>query len=466
MTKLQTLKGFRDFLPIEAKKRQFVLDILKQVFESYGFEPLETPALEYEEILLGKYGDEGDKLMYRFEDNGKRKVALRYDQTVPLARVIAQYQNELPMPFKRYQIQNVWRADNTQKGRYREFLQCDADIVDSSSPLSDAEIIVTAVKSLEELGFKNYKILINDRNSLEEGSKLLGINPNKTEQVIREQDKIGKLSEKEIFQNIFSITTNTSLASVASGTINSLEDLRSTEKAKTIGEWISEMNIKTNDNPKGDTGQILSEFDKAAKGDTGVYLKEYAISEPNAIKEIRINLTKLGLDSEKIIYKRTLARGLSYYTRMIFEVEIESYNAGSVCGGGRYDDLIGTFAGKQIPAVGFSFGFDRLMEAMEELNLFPAELVTTKVLVTVFPEWENKSLEVARMLREENINTEIYLEDAKMEKQLKYADKKQIPYAVIIGTDEAKNDTVTVKDLKTRTQKTLPFNQLPDLFKE
>ena len=160
---IQTLKGFRDFLPKEARKRQYVLGILKNVFESYGFEPLETPALEYEEILAGKYGDEGEKLMYKFQDLGGRKVAMRYDQTVPLARVVAQYQNDLPLPFKRYQIQNVWRAENTQKGRYREFLQVDIDTVGSSSLLSDAEIIAIAVKSLNALGFSKYKILINDR---------------------------------------------------------------------------------------------------------------------------------------------------------------------------------------------------------------------------------------------------------------------------------------------------------------
>src|SRR3989344_9581175 len=165
---VQTLKGFRDFLPQNARKRQFVLDTLKKVFESYGFEPLETPALEYEEILTGKYGDEGDKLMYRFEDLGKRKVTMRYDQTVPLARVIAQYANSLPFPFKRYQIQNVWRAENTQKGRYREFLQVDADIVGTYSPLADAEIIAVSAKCLENLGFKEFKILINDRINFRE----------------------------------------------------------------------------------------------------------------------------------------------------------------------------------------------------------------------------------------------------------------------------------------------------------
>src|SRR3972149_12062618 len=164
--KLQTLKGFRDFLPQEAKKRQFVLDALKKVFESYGFEPLETPTLEYAEILTGKYGDEGDKLMYRFKDKGDRDVALRYDQTVPLARVVAEYGEKLPMPFKRYQIQNVWRAENPQRGRFREFLQCDIDTVGASSPLADAEIIEVVINAVKKLGFKDFKILINDRENL------------------------------------------------------------------------------------------------------------------------------------------------------------------------------------------------------------------------------------------------------------------------------------------------------------
>jgi histidyl-tRNA synthetase len=395
----QTLKGFRDFLPIEAKKRQFVIDTLKKVFESYGFEPLETPALEYEEILMGKYGEEGDKLMYRFEDNGKRKVAIRYDQTVPLARVVAQYQNELPMPFKRYQIQNVWRADNTQKGRYREFLQCDVDIVGSSSPLSDAETITVAAKSLEKLGFKNFKILINDR-------KLLSNISTKSLTILDKLDKIGE------------------------------ENVR--KELKEAGE-----------------SENLIDQAKAFKASVN-------------LTEIKDQVSKLGVSEDLIEFKPTLARGLNYYTGIIYEIEIEGYSAGSVCGGGRYDNLIGIFAGRQIPAVGFAFGFDRLMEAMEELKLFPTNLATTKVLVTVFSkDLKDKSFEITQMLRDKNVNTEIWLDDdAKMEKQLKYADKKQIPYVVIIGPDEAKNDTVTVKNLATREQKTLPLGQLTDLFKE
>ncbi len=407
MVKPQTLKGFRDFLPTEAKKRQYAINILKKVFESYGFEPLETPALEYEEILLGKYGEEDDKLMYRFEDNGKRKVALRYDQTIPLARIIAQYQNELPMPFKRYQIQNVWRAENTQKGRYREFLQCDADIVGSSSLFSDLEILQCVDSSMKALGFKNFNILINSRKVFD----ILGSNSNRIIQVLDKEDKIGKEKMLEQLTNL----------------------IGSDKEAMRI------YNMLKNLQP----AQI-----------------------PARINEILESCKRLGLNSVFPMF--FLARGLDYYTDLIFEIKVANYKGGSVCGGGRYDNLIGVFAGKQIPAVGFGFGFDRLMEAMEELNLFPIDLITTKVLVTIFSkELENKSLEIVQMLREKGINTEIYLdENANLEKQLKYADRKQIPYVVIIGPDEAKNNTVTIKNLKTRTQKTLPFNQLFDLFKE
>ena len=381
------LKGFRDFLPTEARKRQYVINTLKQVFESYGFEPLETPALEYKEILLGKYGDEGDKLMYRFVDNGKRKVALRYDQTVPLARVVAQYQNEIPMPFKRYQIQPVWRAENTQKGRFREFLQCDIDTVGQNSGASDAEIIVIVAKSLEKLGFKDFKIRVGDRKLFE------GIPPT----AITIIDKLNKIGEEKVKIEL---------------------------KEKGFDENI--LNKLKNTKPSEDIELILG------------------IAQEMGV-------------ADQVYFDPTLARGLDYYTGMILEVEIDGYSAGSVCGGGRYDDLIGLFSNKQIPAVGVAFGFDRLMEAMDELNLFPKDLQTTKVLVTVMSmELGKNSIEVADELRKNGINTELYLDaNEKMEKQLKYADKKQIPYVVIIGPDEASKNQVTLRNMKTREQITI-----------
>ena len=410
MIKPQTLKGFRDFLPSEARKRQYAINILREVFESYGFQPLETPSLEYEEILLGKYGDEGDRLMYRFTDRGGRKVALRYDQTVPLARVIAQYQNELPMPFKRYQIQNVWRADNTQKGRFREFLQCDIDIVGANSLLADAEVIKVASASLKALGFKEFKILINDKKTFSQLNKQGFVTDKDLAKAIRSLDKIKKIGEEGVLQD-----------------------------------------LQKNGFPK----EIANAIIKNAK----------ELNETNDLLLISKLLERLGLrKTEQFIFTPELARGLDYYTGLIFEVEIKGYEVGSVCGGGRYDNLIGLFAGKQIAAVGFSFGFDRLLEAMNELKLFPAEILssTTKVLVTVFnSDLLEKSLNCSLSLRSAGVQTEIYLdENTTLEKQLKYADKKGIPYTIIIGPDEASKNMVTIRNMKTREQKTVSLERV------
>ena len=408
----RNLKGFRDFLPNEARKRQYVIDVLKTVFESFGFEPLETPALEYEELLIGKYGEEGDKLMYRFEDNGQRKVAMRYDQTVPLARVVTQHQNELPLPFKRYQIQPVWRAENTQKGRYREFLQCDADIVGGTSSLSDAEIVALAAKTIETLGILNYKIYINDRKNLQFFINGDVLSTEKNTQVIRALDKLKKIGKvgvnEELINNGFSQNDITFL-------LNDIENKKPT---------------------------IL-------------------------LQEIMSNVTSFGINASKIEFSPTLARGLDYYTGLIFEIEIDNYTSGSICGGGRYDNLIGIFSERLIPAVGFAFGFDRLLESMEQLSLFPTSLQTTKVLVTIFsPDLKDKSIEISSILRINNINTELYLdENAKMEKQLKYANNKNIPYVVIIGPTEAEKNMVQLKNMETREQKEITIKELISILK-
>jgi len=400
---VQTLKGFRDFLPIESQKRQYVINTLKDVFSSYGFEPLETPALEYEEILTGKYGEEGDKLMYRFEDNGGRRVALRYDQTVPLARVIAQYQNELPSPFKRYQIQPVWRAENTQKGRFREFLQCDIDTVGTTSPLSDAEILAIISDSYEALGFKNFKILVNDRTIF---STITAVKVEELPMVIRTIDKIKKIGREKVLDELI---------------INGISTERATNIIQTIETQKPPVNI----------ANILS----AAK--------------------------EFGIPDERIEFVPTLARGLDYYTGIIIEVEIDGYTVGSVGGGGRYDNLIGMFAGRQVPAVGFAFGFDRITEALEEQKLFPENLVTTKALVTIFsPKLLDNAIEASYQLRAAGIATELYLDpQAKMEKQLKYADQKGIPFVIIIGEDEAEKNVLTLKTLKTREQKKVTLEE-------
>lgn len=399
MKQVQTLKGFRDFLPVTARKRQYVISTLKSVFESYGFDPLETPALEYEEILLGKYGEEGDKLMYRFADNGDRKVALRYDQTVPLARVAAQYQNELSFPFKRFQIQPVWRAENTQKGRYREFFQCDIDTVGTSSLLSDAEIIATTVAAYKKLAFKNIRVLLNDRRTF---STL----PTTAVIII---DKLKKIGEEGVCQQLVErgISTDTQAAKILLDSI-------------------------TQQKPTTELQQVM-------------------------------DLTQtLGVNPTEMVYSPTLARGLDYYTGTIIEIECPEYPSGSLAGGGRYDNLIGMFSGKQIPSVGLAFGFDRTMEAMDELGLFPENLNTTQVLVTIFSsELKEKSMETASRLRSNNINVELYLDETvKMDKQLKYASQKEIPFIVIIGPDEAEKGIITLKNMKTRKQTQISVNEM------
>ncbi len=400
--KTQTLKGFRDFLPKEAKKRQYVIDKIRGVFESYGFEPLETPALEYAEILKGKYGEE-EKLIYEFKTRGGDEVALRYDQTVPLARVMAQYgsasspqgQPLLPMPFKRYQIQNVWRGENTQRGRYREFLQCDADIVGTSSLLADAEITRLVLAIYEALGLE-VKIKINDRKNFE----------NLDKNIVSAIDKLEKIGESSVLSEMVEKGMNQS-------------------EAKKVLETLSN---------KPQTAQI---------------------------KTILGFLKDMGVDSSKVVYEPTLARGLDYYTGIIFETVTEGA-AGSLCSGGRYDNLIGTFVGRQIPAVGFGLGLDRTIEVLEEKGLIPSLDSTPKVLVTVFStELGAQSIKIANQLRGKRISSQLWLDEQdKLDKQLKYASLKNIPYVLIIGPEEDKNNTATLKNMKTGAQKTATLEEL------
>lgn len=391
MIKVQTLKGFRDFLPEEAKKRQYVLNTLNEVFESYGFDLLETPSVEYEEVLTGKYGDEGEKLMYKFTDNGERKVALRYDQTVPLARVVSQYQNELAFPFKRYQVQNVWRAENTQKGRYREFLQVDIDIVGTLSPLSDVEILQIIYDTFKKLKL-NIKIKINDSSNLKD------IDP----KYLRIIDKLNKVGEEKI-----------------------LEELK---------------NLNAQD----------------------VYKKIISSKPTDKILSILEEFKKMGYSEEIIEIDNTLVRGLEYYTGIIIEVVLVQNQSLSLGGGGRYDNLIGIFSGRDIPAVGFSFGFDRIVEAIDELNLFPEKLTNNNVFVAFLSsDLQEKALEITKKLRENKINAEFYLEDTNIEKQLKYADKKRIPFSIIISENE-----LVLKDMNKRTQETLSLQEIINKLKD
>lgn len=399
---IKTLKGFRDFLPEEAKKRAYALDILRRVFESYGFEPLETPTLEYEEILTGKYGEEGDKLMYRFEDNGQRKVAMRYDQTVPLARVAAQYQNDLPLPFKRFQIQNVFRAENTQKGRYREFLQVDADIIGSNSTLADAEVIKLAIDAYSKLGFKNFKILVNDRKNFSDLSKNGILKAEDLPKAIRSIDKIKKIGREGVVEDLVKAGFENDFAL---NILQTFEGLNPTDNLNKILEI-----LRNND-----------------------------------------------VDMNKIEFSPTLARGLDYYTGLIMEIESPDYPVGSLGGGGRYDNLAGIFAGKEIPAVGFAVGFDRTIEAMDELGLFPESLNKTQILVT---STGTNASEIANQLRNQGIISDLYVDEKNLDKQLKYADKKQIPFVLII-----EGQKLTLKNMQTGEKKDITLQELPNALR-
>ncbi len=391
----QILKGFRDFLPIEAMKRQYVVNIIRKTFELYGFEPLETPAIEYLEVFTGNIGED-EKLFYKFEDSGGRKVALRYDQTVPTCRLIAQYPNKITMPFKRYQIQTVWRAEKPQKGRYREFLQCDADIFGVDDRASDGETIALTIDIFKNLGFKKPIAIINDR-------ALYKDIPYKAIVAIDKLEKIGQ-----------------------DGVINELiKKGYSTEEAKKL-------------------------------------LKQIASSKPNEdLKTIFKFLDDYGMN-ENYKFKPTLARSFSYSTGTIWEIVVDGFESGSLAGCERFDSLVSRFSNQNIPAVGFAVGFDRTVLAMEELGLFPDIKTTTKVLVTVFEKTLlNQSQNITQLLRKNKINTDLYSDPSlKLDKQLKYANKKSIPYVVIIGPEEVKNNVVKLKDMKTGEQETLSTKEL------
>ena len=411
--KPQTLKGFRDFLPKEMAIRNYVKNTLTEVFENFGFLPLETPALEYSSVLKGKYSSEtDDKLGYFFKDNGNREIGLRYDLTVPVSKVLAIYANtdKISLPFKRYQIQPVWRAENTQRGRYREFVQCDVDIFGTDSPIADAEIISIIYTGTQKLNFKNAIIKINSRAVLLDILAKSGIveNQNSALQSLDKIDKIGEDGVKE--------------------------------------EFIS----------KGLTEAQINDLFK--------YIKQ-AQPDENLQKVLDL-LSSFNIPSDAYIFDPTLVRGCDYYTGTIFEVCVNEAN-GSIGGGGRYDKLIETLGGPQISAVGFAFGFERVIDVIEKLNLLPElNKSKTKILVANFgPETQNESVKLVSQLRQLEISSTIYPDSDKIGKQIKYALDLGIKYLAIIGTDEVKNNVITLKDLDKQEQKSLSFEELVKILK-
>jgi histidyl-tRNA synthetase len=423
-------RGMRDFLPEDVRRRQYVIGVIADVYQKYGFEPLETPAVENLETLQGKYGEEGDRLIFKIlkrgegAETGQADLALRYDVTVPLARVVAEYRSKLPKFFKRYQIQPVWRADRPQKGRFREFFQCDVDAIGSTSMTVEAEILSAAADVLLKLGFKDFKIVVNHRKLLNAILSAAGIPSGQHGAALVAMDKVDKIGVEGVKKEF----SERGLASDAADQLT-----------KTLG-----------------TIQGVAALDGLSLNEEG----QLAIRELKELFALAAQ-TSAGSHLELDAY---LARGLSYYTGPIFEIRVADL-AGSLGGGGRYDDLIGMFSGGKIPASGISLGLERILVVMGERNMFPASVVSTPADVMVVQWFANRTdlyLAFANELRQAGVRVELYpeapIEDGKKvgDKQFKYASARRIPFVAVIGGDELANGTVTVKNMKTGKQVTVP----------
>jgi len=417
-------KGTRDFLPSEMNVREEIIRRMVSVFRRYGFQPMETPSLEFFDILTGKYGEEEEKMVYTLSYKGGRELALRYDLTVPLCRVIAMNRH-LPKPFKRYQIQPVWRADRPQlkQGRFREFYQCDVDTVGSDSLLVDVEIITLSYDILKELGFREFIIRINSRKILRGIIDFLGLDVSKETEVCRSIDKLDKIGRKGVEEELKS-------TGYPDGTIYKLLDI--------LDKFDTPDNIF----------EALEKWSSSDSPHSSPSLKE-------GISEMRKILDGVTHIPDKFwTWDLHLARGLDYYTGPIFETVLPSApHIGSLTGGGRYDNLIGLFTGEDVPACGTTIGMDRIFSAMEQLHILPTINTTTEVMVCLFDESHiNQNLLRVRKLREAGINTEGYFKTDKLKKQFAYADKMGIPVVLVEGPDETAMGVVTLKLLATGEQ--------------
>ena len=420
----RTLKGFRDFLPEDMKIRQRVMSVFKQVFESYGYEPLETPTLEHADILLGKYGEEAEKLIYQFEDRGGRKVAMKYDLTVPTCRVVAQYGDKIPLPFKRYQIQPVWRADNTQKGRFREFYQCDADTIGSTSMLADAEFIQMGLQIMNTLGFTDYYARINNRKFIDGLVAFAGASHEQFYIICIAIDKIDKIGIE--------------------GVIEEMEKKGvSSEVIKKIVQVVS---------LKGTNAELILALTQMMRD---IPIAQEGLAELSTIFSY---LQTAEISDKLFLFDLSIIRGLSYYTGPVWEFSVRDGGVGSVAGCGRYDKLIGLYLGRDIPATGGSFGIERIVEVIKERGLLKDESNKLE-LVTIFsPDLTKQSLSLVNKLRNQGKYVMLYPdENAKLEKQLKYANKKGVETVYILGPEEVDKNQVKVKNMKTGEQAVRSF---------
>lgn len=450
MAKPSLPQGTRDFGPDVVRKRNYIFNTIRNVFELYGFQPLETPAMENLDTLMGKYGDEGDKLIFKILNNGldnadKEKQirddfekvlqgknvrgiterALKYDLTIPFARYVAINHNQLSFPFKRYQIQPVWRADRPQKGRYREFYQCDADVVGSNSLVNEVELALIYHYVFTQLGIKNYELKINHRKILAALAALCG-GAEKMNDIAIAIDKLDKIGLEKVKDELKQKGLN----------------------EKQLGIVKRYLAIKGSNSEKIDAlNTLIGTTDQGRKG----------------IEDLKEIFNNSHLSSISYHLDPTLARGLNYYTGIIFEATAPAeVKIGSIGGGGRYDDLTGLFGVPDIPGVGISFGVDRIYDVMEELNLFPADVhVGTQVLFFNLGENESTAaFTIMQQLRQKNIRCELYHEKVKFDKQFKYAEKKNIPFAIIIGSKELEEKTCTIKNLLQNSQQTISQQDL------
>lgn len=459
MAKPSIPQGTRDFSADIVRKRNFIFSTIKTVFEVYGFEPLETPAMENLDTLIGKYGEEGDKLMYKILNNGisnpknieKSKAgfekvlegksssdlterALKYDLTIPFARYVAMNHGRLTFPYRRFQIQPVWRGDSPQKGRYREFTQCDADVVGSYSLINEVELASIYNDVFTKLGIKGYELRVNSRKILTALADVCGV-PGKVVDITTAIDKLDKIGIERVKEELLS-------KELSDGQVALIESYLT-------------MNNAAGEATNADKLRFLKDFlSNSSEGKKGIAELEF--------------LTGHVPSDVNIIIDVTLARGLNYYTGIIFEAKAPAeVKIGSIGGGGRYDDLTGLFGVPNIPGVGISFGVDRIYDVMTEMNLFPEEVAGgTKVLFFNMGESESRfAFGIMQQLRQTGVSCELYHESVKINKQFNYAEKKNIGYVVIIGSKEIEQKYCLVKDLKTGLQEVVIFDKLAEFFR-
>lgn len=416
----QTLKGFRDYLPAPAMAREAIMEIARRVYRSYGFSPIDTPALEYTEVLLGKGGDESDKQLFRFTDQGGRDVAMRFDLTVPFARFAAQHLNDIGVPFKRYHLAPVWRGENTQRGRYREFMQCDFDTIGTDSNAADIETLLVIHDLLAAIGFERFRIRVNNRLVLNGLLDKLGL-ADRSSGVLRALDKLHKIGREGVTAELCEKVATTP------------------EQAQQVLEFA---------HLTGTPAEVLALLDTMLAGNA---VGEQGIAR---LRELFTVARSAGIPDDRVDLDVSIARGLDYYTGTIYETFLtDDPKIGSICSGGRYDNLAGLFTSQKLPGVGASLGLDRLLAAMESFGMIAQASTPAPVLVVSFQaDRLSDYVKIGRELRSAGINTEVFPDSRAVGKQLKYADKKGFRLAVIAGENEFAAGVWQVKDLKQGTQ--------------